>query len=143
MVGRRQARVGIWSWLALAAGLPACERPPASTVCATSLTLTARFTMAVERDLDLVFVIDDGPAMAGWQTILATQLPSLMTTAQCAPPGRITSLHVGVVSSDMGLGSAANVALPGCTSGGDGGDLRSQPEGMCTDTTLDPSATFI
>jgi hypothetical protein len=143
MVGRRQARVGIWSWLALAAGLLACQPVPASTVCATSLTLNALFTMAVERDLDLVFVIDDGPAMAGWQTTLATQLPSLMTTAQFAPPGMVTSLHVGVVSSDMGLGTVANVALPGCTSGGDGGNLRSQPEGMCTDTTLDPSVTFI
>jgi hypothetical protein len=65
MVGQGQACVGIWSWLALAAGLLGCGQVPVSTVCATSLTLNAHFTMAAERDLDLVFVIDDGPAMAG------------------------------------------------------------------------------
>ena len=99
--------------------------------------------MGVNRDLDLVFVIDDGPAMAGWQATLATQLPGLMMTAQCAPNGVVAGLHVGVVSSDMGIGTAANAAIPGCATGGDGGGFRSQPEAMCTETTLDPSATFI
>ncbi len=99
--------------------------------------------MAINRDLDLVFVIDDGPAMAGWQATLAMQLPSLMATAQCAPNGVAAGLHVAVVSSDLGLGAAANASVPGCTAAGDGGNLRSQPEGMCTDTTLDSGATFI
>ena len=99
--------------------------------------------MAASRDLDLVFVLDDGPAMAGWQATLATQLSNLMMTAQCAPSGVVAGLHVGVVSSDMGLGTAANAAIPGCHASGWDGNFRSQPEAMCTDTTLDPSATFI
>ena len=88
-----------------------------------------------------MFVIDDGPAMAGWQAKLATQLPLLIQTVQSSP--RPIGLHVGVISSDLGVGAATNVGIPGCTASGDGGNLRSQPEGMCTDTTLDPSATFI
>ena len=88
-------------------------------------------------------MLDDGPAMAGWQATLATQLPSLMANLPYPGHDHPVSLHVGVVSSDLGIGAAANAAIPGCSAGGDGGAFRSQPEGMCTDTTLAPSATFI
>jgi hypothetical protein len=60
--------------------------------------------------------------------------------ADCSSP---SDVHIGVVSSDLGVGAALNAAVPGCSGGGDGGQFRSQPEGMCTDTTLDPGATFI
>ena len=130
-----------WWVLALATGLAACSSPLPSTVCATSITYTATFTALANNDLDLVFVIDDGPAMAGWQAKLATQLPILIEAVQSL--SRPIGLHVGVISSDLGVGAATNVGIPGCTVSGDSGDLRSQPEGMCTDTTLDPSATFI
>ncbi|HTB57114.1 MAG TPA: hypothetical protein VLC06_04535 [Polyangia bacterium] len=138
MVGLRQRR---WWVFGLAAGLAACSSPLPSNVCATSVTYTTTYTTKVNNDLDLVFVIDDGPAMAGWQAKLATQLPLLMKTVQSvsSPSG----LHVGVVSSDLGVGAATNVGIPGCTASGDGGNLRSQPEGMCSATTLDPSAGFI
>ena len=60
----------------MAAGLTACSSPVPSTVCATSITYTTRYSRRRSNDdLDLVFVIDDGPAMAGWQAKLATQLP--------------------------------------------------------------------
>ena len=130
-----------WWVLGLAAGLAACSSPLPSNLCATSITYTSTFTTAVGNDLDLVFVIDDGPAMAGWQAKLAAQLPILMKAVQSTPSP--LGLHVGVISSDLGVGAATNGGIPGCTVSGDGGNLRSQPEGMCTDTTLDPSATFI
>ncbi len=127
--------------LGFAAGLTACASPPPSTICATSVTYTTRFTTAVRNDLDLVFVIDDGPAMAGWQAKLATQLPTLIKAVQSLPEP--IGLHLGVLSSDLGVGAATNVGIPGCAVSGDGGHLRSQPEAMCTATTLDPSAAFI
>jgi len=130
-----------WWILGFAATLAACSSPLPSNVCATSITSTANFTTAVNNDLDLVFVIDDGPAMAGWQAKLATQLPILMKALESTPSP--LGLHVGVVSSDLGVGAATNVGIPSCTASGDGGNLRSQPEGMCTATTLDPSAAFI
>jgi hypothetical protein len=143
MAGR--IRCGAWGFAA-ACALSACSsplQPPSPGVCATSLTLTQSFTTATNTDLDVVFVLDDGPAMAGWQATLATQLPSLMANLPYPGHDRPISLHVGVVSADLGIGAAANAAIPGCSAGGDGGAFRSQPEGMCTDTTLDPSATFI
>jgi hypothetical protein len=138
MVGIRQRK---WWLLCLAAGLAACSSPLPSKVCATSITYTANFTTKLNNDLDLVFVIDDGPAMAGWQSKLATQLPILMKALESNPSP--LGLHVGVISSDLGVGAAANAGIPGCTASGDGGNLRSQPEGMCTATTLDPSEAFI
>src|SRR5579871_4153153 len=123
MAGMRQRR---WCVLGLAAGLAACSSPLPSDVCATSITYTANFTSKINNDLDVVFVIDNGPAMAGWETKLATQLPILMKALESnsSPLG----LHVGVVSSDLGVGAAANAGIPGCTASGDGGNLRSQPE---------------
>jgi hypothetical protein len=139
MVGLRGSR---WWGAGLLAGLTACSSQLApSEVCATSVTYTANFTTAINDDLDLVFVIDDGPAMAGWQAKLATQLPTFMMVLQSLPSP--WGLHVGVVSSDLGVGAATSGGIPRCTVSGDGGNLRSQPEGMCTATTLDPSAAFI
>jgi len=138
MVAVRQRK---WWVLVLPASLAACSSPLPSDVCATSITYTANFTTAINNDLDLVFVIDDGQAMAGWQAKLATQLPLLMKALQSTPSP--LGLHVGVISSDLGVGAATNVGIQGCTVSGENGNLRSQPEGMCTDTTLDPSATFI
>ena len=65
----------------------------------------------------------------------------LMMTAQCAPTRRRASRRRRLVRPGR-RARPANIAIPGCTAGGDGGNLRSQPEGMCTDTTLDPSATL-
>lgn len=138
MVGTRHRK---WWVVGFAAGLTACSSPVPSNICATSITYETHFTTVVANDLDLVFVIDDGPAMAGWQAKLAAQLPLFIETVQSLP--KPIGLHVGVVSSDLGVGAATNVGIPGCTATGDTGNLRSQPEGMCTDTTLDPSATFI
>jgi hypothetical protein len=132
-----------WWFLGLLAGLAACSSPLPAQLCATSITYRATFTTAVDLALDLVFVIDDSAAMAGWQTQLVSQLPAMAQAAKCAGCSPPNGVHIGVVSSDLGVGAALNAAIPGCGAGGEGGQLRSQPEGTCTDTTLDPGATFI
>jgi hypothetical protein len=128
--------------IGLLAGVSACSSPlaPAFNVCATSVTFETTYTTAVANDLDLIFVIDDSAAMAGWQTQLGAQLATLAMVA--SSPNDPHGLHLGVVSSDLGIG-AVNAALPSCTARGDAGAFRSQPEATCTDTTLDPGATFI
>jgi hypothetical protein len=104
--------------------------------------LTTVNTLPTGLKLDVVFVIADGPSMAGWQSVLASQLPELISATPCPHRGAPPSLHVGVISPDLGLGVAAG-AIAGCSPTGDGAMFRYQPEGMCTDSTLDPSATFI
>jgi hypothetical protein len=140
MVGLRRRG---WWLCGLVAGLGACSSPLPSGICATSLTYTNTYTTSVNRQLDLIFVIDDSAAMAGWQAQLASQLPLLAAVGSCKECPDAKDVHIGVVSSDMGVGAALNTAIPGCSGEGDGGQFRYQPEGMCTDTTLDPGATFI
>jgi hypothetical protein len=84
---------------------------------------------------DVLFVIDDGPSMALEQTALARELPDMVramtdgvTGTRELPP--IGSLHVGVISSDLGLGSATSESS--CSAFGDDGVLR-RPESCGTD----------
>jgi hypothetical protein len=126
------------------AWIAGCSSAPLpSQICATSITYRTTFTTKVDQELDIVFVIDDSAAMAGWQTQLISQLPILARVAKCADCPTPTDVHIGVVSADLGVGAALNAAIPGCSAVGDGAQFRSQPEGTCSATTLDPGATFI
>jgi hypothetical protein len=55
--------------------------------------------------LDLLFMIDDSPSMEEEQANLARNFPLLMEALEKLPAG-LPDLHLGVVSSDMGVGAA-------------------------------------
>jgi hypothetical protein len=84
------------------------------------------------RDLDLLFVIDDSIGMFEKQTDLAASLPALVERLE-AVPGGLPNLHVGVVSTDMGT-QASDSPTPappigqlgqnGCSGTGKGGALQ-------------------
>jgi len=94
------------------------------------------FSIARVDKVDLLFVIDNSNSMAGEQAQLRAQFPRLMealTTGLRAPDDTrpftpVRDLHVGVVSTDMGI---AGVELPpSChADGGDDGRLETQPRG--------------
>lgn len=69
--------------------------------------------------LDLLFVIDNSNSMAEEQASLATELPGLLGTLS----SRFTSIQVGVVTADMGVGGHD---VPTCVNRdfGDDGILR-------------------
>jgi hypothetical protein len=130
-------------WAALAAGVPglwACSAPlqPQPKACATA-TLQTNFTQKINNEMDLLFMIDDSPSMASMQQKLLAQLPTFMQVLENMPMGP-PSLHVAVVSSDMGAHSDASI---GCTELGDDGAFHYAPEGMCTETTLMAGSTYI
>jgi hypothetical protein len=130
-------------WAALAAGAPAlwaCGAAPLQPLrtCPTA-TLQTTITQKVNNEIDLLFMIDDSPSMASMQQKLLAQLPTFMQVFQNLPMGA-PSLHVAVVSSDMGAHSDTNI---GCAELGDNGALHYAPEGMCTDTTLTAGSTYI
>lgn len=56
--------------------------------------------------LDLLFMIDDSPSMEEEQANLARNFPRLMDELHKLPTG-FPDLHLGVVSSDLGAGTAA------------------------------------
>lgn len=88
---------------------------------------------------DLLFLIDDSSSMAVVQQKLLAQLPTFMQVLQ-ALPGGLPSVHIAVVSSDLGAPSDTSI---GCSAAGDQGVFFSRPQGTCTATTLTPGSTFI
>jgi hypothetical protein len=137
-------RVLRWAGLAAAApALWACTsrtlEPPKTQ---PNQVYAATVTEKINRDMDLLFMIDDSSSMTGMQQLLYSQLPVFIETLKSSVDGTLPSLHVGVVSSDMG--ALSNVTLMGCNNtGGDNGQFFVQPEGTCTSTTLMSGAEWI
>lgn len=81
------------------------------------------------RDLDILFVVDDSGTMADKQARLATSFPSFINRLQ-AIPGGLPNLHLGVVSTDLGSSTengigptVGAVGAGGCANTGDAGNL--------------------
>ncbi|MFT3923301.1 MAG: hypothetical protein QM778_12275 [Myxococcales bacterium] len=80
--------------------------------------------------LDLLFVIDNSGSMAQEQLKLAEQIPGLLrslTMGQAADGSTfmpMRDIHVGVVTSDMGLSGSQLQLPPSCLGFGDDGVLR-------------------
>lgn len=94
----------------------------------------------INRSIDILFMIDDSTSMSTMQTKLQAQLPTFMNVLESLP--MVPSLHIAVVSSDMGAQSDVQASIA-CSATGDGGRFFSQPEGTCTATTLTSGATYI
>jgi hypothetical protein len=84
------------------------------------------------RDLDLLFVVDDSPSMLDKQINLTANFPSFLDRLQ-AVPGGLPSLHVGVVTTDMGTKASGSptpgpsigtIGQGGCGGTGKGGALQ-------------------
>ena len=76
--------------------------------------------------VDLLFVVDDSPSMARVQEQLRNTFPkALDTLSSVLFDARAKSLHLGVVSGDLGLGGVEGVE--GCTELGDDGRLEHEP----------------
>ena len=61
----------------------------------------ASIPVNLNRNLDLLFVVDDSPSMLDKQTNLKNNFPRFIEALQLALGG-LPDLHIGVVSTDMG-----------------------------------------
>ena len=84
------------------------------------------------RDLDLLFVIDDSPSMLDKQRNLANNFPAFSIALQ-ALPGGLPNLHLGVITTDMGTKASGSptpaapigqIGQGGCSGTGKGGALQ-------------------
>jgi hypothetical protein len=83
------------------------------------------------RDLDLLFVVDDSPSMADKQAALAAAFPQMIDVLSQLDGG-LPNLHIGVVTSDMGTSASTTNPGPsigaigqgGCAGNGLDGDLQ-------------------
>jgi hypothetical protein len=117
-----------------------CRPPEATGSCRDVLDDAAGVTREIvletratsNRNLDLLFVIDDSPSMVAKQELMKAALPALLAELS-ALDGSLPSLHVGVISTDVGTKGSASptpaaaigqVGNGGCSGLGDGGRLQ-------------------
>jgi hypothetical protein len=84
--------------------------------------------LSAKRDIDILFVIDNSRSMAQEQESLGTNFPRFIERLQDIEGG-LPNVHVGVVSSDVGI---SPFAANNCTGQGDDGKLQNTPRGACT-----------
>ena len=96
--------------------------------------------LASNRNVDLLFLVDDSSSMRLSQDNLRRNFPVLMQALK-NQPGGLPNVHIGVISSDMGAGDGS---VAGCdTTGGKNGIFQYTARGTCTSTGLLPGATYI
>jgi hypothetical protein len=131
-------------WAVCAAVIPvlwACNaRKLAVPVGEPSQFVKTRFVQSSNRDLDLLFVIDNSLSMERLQAKMQARLPDFIDSLKTMVAGGLPDLHLAIVSSSLGAGAFGDV--PGCQPtppGDDHGAFIHLP--ACT--ALKPGATFI
>ncbi len=94
----------------------------------------------INRDLDLLFVVDNSGSMLAEQSQLAQNFPVFLNVLQTLEGG-LPNLHLGVVSSNVGAAGAQSV--PGCVASGDDGNLLTGPPGNSCATTYGLQGSFV
>jgi hypothetical protein len=74
------------------------------------------FPVVADGNIDLLFVVDNSGSMEAEQNSLIADFETMLAPLQ-ALEGGLPSLHIGVISTDVGAGTA-------CNAGGDGGALQ-------------------
>src|SRR5512143_508788 len=78
-----------------------------------SLTEVALVPATINRDVDMLFVIDDSPSMLDKQANLKSSFPNLVSVLQTVQGG-LPNIHLGVITTDMGSkGEDDTIAGPG------------------------------
>jgi hypothetical protein len=99
------------------------------------------FQQTLNRQIDILFMIDNSTSMMPLQTKLLANFPVLMDQLKSLPMG-LPDVHIGVVSSDTGPGKF-DLPQYNCRFAGDGGQFQFQPRGTCATSLLNPGQTFL
>jgi hypothetical protein len=146
----RPQQAVIWRaarWVLLAAAVPAVwacsahrlEKPQPDT----TRTEMGQFQQAINRDIDIVFMIDNSLSMHDLQVKLAAQFPAFMNVLT-GLPGGLPNVHIGVVTSDLGAGQYSETDIMGCRPGGDQGVFQTAPKGAtCATGMLNAGQNYI
>ncbi len=94
---------------------------------------------ASDRNVDILFMIDNSSEMTAMQKKLALQMPTFIESFESLAGG-LPNVHIAVISSDLGAPGDATSSLM-CTAAGDKGLF--QVGAGCTTSPLVPGATFI
>lgn len=143
----RAASVALFAVFAV---LPtACfERSLGAVAPCTRVRVGEQIDLSIVDTVDLLFVVDDSGSMAEEQSELLREIPRMVRVLASGDSGlngtldfpAARSIHVGIVSSDMGVLAASGIQT--CATGnGDDGVLRTSG-GTCTGTQRGPVFDF-
>ena len=110
-----------------------------------SIETQTDFPVAVNRNLDILFVIDDSESMKNEQDALAEKFQLLMQQIESVEHGT-PNLHIGVISTNLGGPNYLGDAIDGCEGNGAGGLLQNTPrpqDGETAATCTGPSDRYI
>ncbi|MGE0401514.1 MAG: hypothetical protein AB7T06_32735 [Kofleriaceae bacterium] len=111
--------------LALLAGCP--DRTISEVIPEQGRVEYKDIPVTVNRDIDILFVIDNSKSMEDKQTNLVANFPDFINVLQTIPGG-LPNVHIGVVSSDMGAKTTQDptpaTGVSGCNGAGDDGKMR-------------------
>ncbi len=120
--------------------LVSCAPPERGAAADTKrAAITSTDAGASDRNVDILFMIDNSSEMTSMQKKLALQMPTFVQALESLSDG-LPNLHIAVISSDLGAPGDSTTALL-CTAAGDQG--RFQVGAGCTTSPLAPGATFI
>ena len=143
MTGRSMFRV--LRWVGLAAVAPvlwACNaRSLEAPVLKPEATFGKTFQQSVNRNVDMLFLVDDSSSMRLSQANLERNFPSFMTTLKNAPRTGLPNVHVAVDLVGHGRGRRLGRQLR--RGGGKNGIFQYTARGSCAATNLQQGATFI
>jgi hypothetical protein len=99
--------------------------------------------VSVNRDIDILFIIDDSPSMLDKQTNLKSNFPNFINVLNTIEGG-LPNVHLGVVSSDLGTKGAADAQAgsgigsgPGsCSGNGKSGNLQTNGSTLVSGTFI-------
>ena len=94
------------------------------------------------RNLDILFVVDNSGSMFEQQTSLATNFGRMIDVLEQLDGG-LPNLHIGVVTSDMGTSSATQAPAPGVGTIGQGGCASAGDNGALHHASAQLAGTFI
>ncbi|HVZ74371.1 MAG TPA: hypothetical protein VHJ20_18450 [Polyangia bacterium] len=140
--------LSIWRatrWVALAATIPALWACTARKLAEPSpepnKSFVGTFQQTLNRDIDILFMVDNSSSMLPLQAKLKKNFPAFMDVLKSLP---LPNVHIAVVSSDLGAGKSTDA--PGCNNtGGDQGKFQFAPKdpAICANAQLNAGQHFI
>jgi hypothetical protein len=120
---RRWLSFRVARWAGLAVCIPALWACTARKLVdpepAPNKSFVGTFQQTLNRDIDIVFMVDDSSSMEPLQKKLRTNFPAFMDVLKALP---LPNVHIAVISSDLGAGKTG---APGCNAtGGDQGKFQ-------------------
>ncbi len=101
--------------------LACINRPMKNATPDPSIGSVISIPQSAERDVDMLFIIDNSGSMAGEQATMRANFPALMQTLKDMPGG-LPNVHLGVISTDLGTGMF-DITYCSDVIGGDAGNL--------------------